>query len=182
MFKFILPLFLIILSGGLFFSYIHPAYTETGGLKEIHKEYDDALNKSKELREIRQELLSKYNSFSEKDIKKLEKLLPDNIDNVKLIMEINQIAVKNSGMIRSIDIYSDTGGNVKKGDLGPNLKGYDSIGLRFTVEAKYDDFVNFMQDLSDSLRIVDVVDYALKADAIGEVYKHSVNIKTYWLK
>ncbi len=181
MFKFIIPLFLIVLSGGLFFTYINPAYTETSDLKEVQQEYDNALTKSKELREVRQELLAKYNSFSEEDIKRIGKLLPDNIDNVKLIMEINQIAVRNGGMIRSIDIYSETNDSNKKGDLGPNLKGYDSIGLRFVVEARYDDFVNFMHDLSDNLRIVDIVDYTLKAGQ-GEIYKHNVNIKTYWLK
>lgn len=181
MFKFIVPVFLIILSGGLFFSYIDPAYTETADLKKVHQEYDDALTKSKELREVRQELLAKYNSFSEEDIKRLKKLLPDNIDNVKLIMEINQIAVNNGGMIRSIDIYSDTSGSKNEGDLGPDLKGYGSIGLRFTVEARYDDFVNFVDDLSNNLRIVDIVDYSLKSGQ-GEVYKHNVDIRTYWLK
>lgn len=181
MLKFIVPLFLIILSGGLFFSYIHPAYTETGNLKEVYKEYDNALTKSKELREIRQELLTKYNSFSEENIQRIEKLLPDNIDNVRLIMEINQIAVRNGGMIRSIDIYSGESSDSKKGDVDLGLDGYNSIGLRFVVEAKYDDFVNFMSDLSNNLRIVDVSDYSLKSGS-EDVYKHNVDIKTYWLK
>jgi len=181
MFKFIIPIFLIILSGGLFFSYINPTYKETGDLKKVQQEYDNALTKSKELREVRQELLAKYNSFSEENVKRLEKLLPDNIDNVRLIMEINQIAVNNGGMIRSVDIYSDAGEGKGKGDLGPDLRGYDSVGLRFTVEAKYDDFVNFMDDLSKSLRIVDIIDYSLKSGQ-EDVYKHNVNIRTYWLK
>ncbi len=181
MFKFIVPLFLIVLSGGLFFSYIDPAYVETGNLKEQQTEYDDALTKSKELREIRQELLAKYNVFLESDVKRLDKLIPNDIDNVRLIMEINQIAVKNGCAIRSIDVDSVTGSSDKSGNLGPNLDGYESIGLNFSVDAKYDDFVSFMNDLGNSLRIVDVVDYSLKASIEG-VYKHEVNIKTYWLK
>jgi len=181
MFKFIIPIFLIILSGGLFFSYIDPAYTEMGDLKEEQGEYNDALTKSKELREIRGQLLGKYNTFSEEDIKRLEKLLPDNIDNVRLIMEINHIAVRNGGMIRSVEVNSVVTDDSEKGNLGPNLDGYESTGLSFTVEAKYDDFVNFISDLGDSLRVVDIIDYSLKS-GWEDVYKHDVSIKTYWLK
>jgi len=181
MLKFITPLFLIVLSGGLFFSYIDPTYNETGNLKKQQTEYDDALTKSKELREIRQQLLTKYNIFLESDIKRLDKLLPNTVDNVRLIMEINQIAVKNGCSIRSIDVNSVTSGDDKSGNLGPNLDGYESIGLSFSVDAKYDDFVNFMDDLGNSLRIVDVVEYAIKA-ATGDVFKHEVSVKTYWLK
>lgn len=181
MFKLIIPIFLIVLSGGLFFSYIDPAYTETGELKEEQKEYNDALTKSKELREVRGELLGKYNTFLAKDTDKLEKLLPDNIDNVRLIMEINHIAVRNGGMIRSVEVNSSVSSKDEKGNLGPSLDGYESIGLSFVVEAKYDDFVNFIDDLGNSLRIVDIIDYSLKSGA-EDVYKHNVSLKTYWLK
>ena len=181
MFKFIAPLFLIVLSGGLFFSYIDPTYTETGNLKEEHLEYNDALTKSKELREIRQELLTKYNTFSKEDVEKLGKLLPGSIDNVRLIMEINQIAVKNGCMLRSIKVDSSVGDSGEVGDIGRNVTGYESIGLSFTLDAKYDDFINFIDDLGDSLRIVDIIDYALNSGQ-GDVYKHDLSIKTYWLK
>ncbi len=181
MFKLIIPIFLIVLSGGLFFSYIDSAYTETGDLKAEQEEYNNALTKSKELREIRGQLLGKYNTFSKEDTEKLEKLLPDNIDNVRLIMEINHIAVRNGGMIRSVEMNSSVSSEDEKGDLGPNLDGYESIGLSFDIESKYDDFVNFIEDLGNSLRIVDIIDYSLKSGT-EDVYKHGVSLKTYWLK
>ena len=181
MFKFIIPIFLIVLSGGLFFSYIDPAYTETGEWKKQQEEYNNALTKSKELREIRGQLLGKYNTFLAKDTERLEKLLPDNIDNVRLIMEINHIAVRNGGMIRSVEVNSSVSSEDEKGDLGSSLDGYESIGLSFVVEAKYDDFVNFIDDLGNSLRIVDIIDYSLKSGT-EDVYKHSISLKTYWLK
>ncbi len=179
--KFFIPLFLIILSGGLFFSYIDPVYKEVGDLRVKQEEYDDALTKSKELRSIRGELLSKYNTFSEDNIYRLEKILPDCIDNVRLIMEINQIAVKNGGMIRSIDVSSATGEGESKGSLGPNTNGYESIGLEFVIEADYDNFIKFIKDLGNSLRIVDIIGYSLNPGAEG-AYKHTMRIKTYWLK
>lgn len=181
MLKFITPIFLIILSGGLFFSYIDPAYKEIGNLKEKQGEYDNALTKSKELREIRSTLLGKYNTFSEEGVQRLEKLVPDGIDNVRLIMEINQMAVKNGGMIRSIDVVPDMGVGDKKGNLGPNLSGYESISIDFTVEASYDNFINFIEDLGNSLRIVDIKNYSLNLGQ-GDVYKHTMSIRTYWLK
>jgi len=169
------------LSGGLFFSYIDPVYSEIGDLKAKQTEYDNALTKSRELREIRGELLGKYNLFSEENINKLEKLLPDSIDNVRLIMEINQIAVKNRGMIRSVEVGSGAGADDGEGSLGPNTSGYESIALNFVVEAKYEDFISFINDLGDSLRIVDVTSYSLSVGQ-SDVYKHDMSIKTYWIK
>lgn len=180
MFKFIIPTFLIVLSGGLFFSYTDPAYQHMGELREKQAEYNNALTKSKELREVRSELLAKYNSFSATDLDRLEKLVPDSIDNIKLIMEINQMAVKNGGMIRSIEVDSEPNLN-KEGDLAPNTNDYEAIDINFTVEASYEDFFGFMEDLGNSLRIVDITNYSLNIGQ-GGVYKHLLNIRTYWLK
>ena len=182
MFKLIIPIFLIVLSGGLFFSYIDPTYTKMGDLKKEQSEYDNALTKSKELRELRSQLLSKYNTFSVEEIERLEKLLPDNIDNVRLIMEIDHIAVKNGGMIRSVEVNSSASDKDKNGNLGPNLDGYESIRLSFVIESSYDDFINFIDDLGNSLRIVDITNYSLKASRAEDTYKHSIDLKTYWLK
>ena len=178
MLKFITPIFLIIISGGLFFSYIDPAYKEISELKEEQKQYDDALTKSKELREVRGQLLGKYNTFSEEGIDKIEKLLPDNIDNVRLIMEIDHIASRYGATIKKVEVHSLIN---EKGDLGPDTSNYGAIGLDFIIESGYDNFVKFLNDLGSSLRIVDIVYFSLQSSD-RDLYKYRVGIKTYWLK
>ena len=53
--------------------------------------------------------------------------------------------------------------------------------MSFKVSAPYENFVKFMKDLEQSLRIVDVTALSFKANA-NNIYDYSVSIKTYWLK
>ena len=54
--------------------------------------YDEALDNSKALEAERDKLTQKYNSFNPEDLSRLQKLLPDNVDNIRLILEIEKIA------------------------------------------------------------------------------------------
>ena len=178
MFKLVLPIILIITSGGLFFSYVDPSYKEIKDLKEVDSQYDEALNKSKELREVRDELLSKYNTFDTEDVEKLEKLLPDHFDNVRLIMDIDNIASRYNVLIRKVDVIA---GDSSENALGKNTDGFNTMSLDFVIEASYEDFQKFLEDLTNSLRLVDVVDLSFQSSNLS-LYRYKLNIKTYWLK
>ena len=59
--------------------------------------YNEALNNSKALEDKRDTLTAKYNTIDPNDLIKLQKLLPDNVDNIRLILEIGQIASLRNG-------------------------------------------------------------------------------------
>ena len=178
MFKFILPIFLISLSAGMFFFFIDPNYKDIQELKEDHDQYDEALNKSKELRGVRDTLLSKYNTFDPKNIERLEKIIPDNVDNVKLIMEIDSMASKYGATIRRIDVNSLIS---EKDPLGRDTKKYNAINLDLMIETSYEDSIKFLNDLSNSLRIMDVNSLSFESSKLS-LYQFKLNFKTYWLK
>src|SRR3972149_11708206 len=92
--KYILPAILILASLGLFFLFINPTYPEVKDLKAKVDSYNEALNNSKKLQSVRDVLVSKYNGFSPDDIDRLGKLLPDNVDNIKLVLEIQRISAQ----------------------------------------------------------------------------------------
>jgi len=178
MFKFLLPTFLILLVGGLFFFYIDPNYKDIQELGEENVQYDEALNKSKELRGIRDSLLSKYNTFDPENVNRLEKLLPDNVDNVRLIMEIDTMASKYGVIIRKVDVSSLIDDDKT---LGIDTKKYNAIDLNLSIESSYEDFIKFLNDLSNSLRIVDVNRLMFESSSLS-LYNFKLNFKTYWLK
>jgi Tfp pilus assembly protein PilO len=179
--KFLIPSILIIISLGLFFLYIDPVYTETKKIKEEKNLYDEALNKSKELRQIRDELLNKYNSFSEENLVRLKKMIPDSVDNVRLIMDIDNIASGRGITISAIDVGIDNGSDSRIGsDTGED---YDFVTLDIDLLASYDDFIGFIGDLKDSLRLVDIPNISFVVpDPYLNIYKYNITIKTYWLK
>ena len=69
-----------------------PGYKELSALKTQVSAYDQALNNSRSLEEERDKLTQKFNSISATDLDKIEKLVPDNVDNIRLILEIEKLA------------------------------------------------------------------------------------------
>ncbi len=181
--KFLLPAFFLLVSMGLFFLYIDTAYQNVQFLQTEQSSFNDALQKSKELQSIRDVLLSKYNTFTSSDLDRLEKMLPDNIDNVRLVLEIDSIATKYGTHISAVAVDSDSTSISGEGVIGGTGEQYETIILSFSMTSSYDDFVRFLKDLESSLRIVDITAINFtSADNISGVYDYKVSIKTYWLK
>ena len=77
-------------AGGIFFLYTQPAYDNVQVLKGRIAQYDQALDKAAELQQLKQSLLSRFNAFRPEDLDRLQKLLPDHVDNVRLILDLDR--------------------------------------------------------------------------------------------
>lgn len=190
--RFIFPSLLILVAIALFMFFTNPIYKDIGDLKQKQAAYEQALANSKELQKVRDQLVAKYNSFSAQDLENLRKLLPDNVDNIRLILEIDHIASMH-GMTLSNVRYNAT--NTKKNSdgttsggvaLGAQDKDYGVFALQFSTQSSYDDFVSFLKDLQQSLRLVDVQALSFSStdsvDPTKNLYKYDLTIQTYWLK
>lgn len=175
--KFILPTFLLILSGTLFFLFVDPTYKEIKILKNDFGQYQEALNKSKELRSVRDSLLSKYNAVDFEKIDRLEKLVPDNVNNVRMIMEIDSVASKYGAILRNVAVNLST----EEEGLGRSTKEHGELKVDLLVEATYENFLLFLGDLSRSLRLIDISNLSFASTNLG-TYRFKVSFKTYWLK
>lgn len=176
----ITPIILIIVSIAVFFTYTDPTYNKIKISEKDEVQYDEALNKSRELQTIRDSLLSKYNTFNSSDIEKLEKLLPDNVDNVRLILEIDDTASKYGMSLRDVSV---SGGNetVGKNIVEAIAKDFYTITLSFSVSASYSNFVKFIEDLEHKLRIVDISRVSFKASD-SDFNEYRVSVETYWIE
>lgn len=177
--KFLLPIILIVVSGSAFFAYIDPTY---GTIQEMRKEealFNEALNNSKKLQAIRDDLLAQYNSFLASDVERLKKLMPDNVDNVRLVRDIDGIAAKYGMTLRNVTVEVDPN-NAGTG-IGKSQGAYGSVLLTFSIKGPYRIFESFLADLEKSLRVVDVVDISFNASE-QDLYEYTIVVRTYWLK
>jgi Tfp pilus assembly protein PilO len=179
-FKNFIPIILIVASAGLFFLFIDPTYENTKQLKIDNQEYDEALEKVNQIREIRDGLLSKYQVLSEDDLDRLKKLLPDHIDNVRLILDIDSIAETHGMLAKGIALSksaANTSSVISKG------VSYNNVSVTFNVESTYDEFKRFVKDLNQSLRIIDIVSLSFTPTNISknkDLYTFRVKLQTYW--
>ena len=178
------PLVLISIAIALFFAFTDPLYKQVQALKSQESEYNDVLAKSRDLLAKRKTLQDKFNSFAPDDVDRLRKLLPDTVDNVRLIIDIDEIAKRYGLTIKNVRLDDSKVAGGSKDAANTITTGeakYGTIPMGFSVNADYDTFLSFLQDLEGSLRIVDVVNVGLKPSATG-VYSFDVSLKTYWLK
>jgi len=183
--KLITPLFLVLLSIGLFVFFTNPTYMRSKELKATSLNYNQVLDKSKELIALREDLLTTYNNFSASNIDRLKKMLPDHVDNVRLIIEIDSIASQYGMTVRdaSIATRENSNSNNSKEDVNIFEAQQDDkqkMQLGFSVVAPYDSFLSFLMDLERNLRIVDVESISFTASE-KDLYEYQIVITTYWL-
>ena len=180
------PLILIIISFGVFFGYVDPNYRGTDvnspsvqSLQAEDGQYQSALNNSSKIRQQRDALTTKMENMTADQLSRLQELLPDNVDNIKLVIDMNNIAQNHSLVLKSVKLNTSAGTNPTA--LGASTAKYGTVGLSFTVTASYNDFQNFLTDLEKSLRLVDITDLSVTGNNTN-LYDFSVGLNTYWLK
>lgn len=181
MLRFITPLLLIAIAVGGFLKFTDPVFEEIKTLQAEKDTLNRALGNAKKLREAQDKLLAEFRNIPAEDLNRLNKLLPDNVDNVRLIIDINNIARPYGMTIRNIQIKTDEG-RTEDSVIQDGSDKQGVVTLGFSVSGSYNNFKSFIADLARSLRLVDVTATTFSAAADRDVYDYSVEIKTYWLK
>ena len=200
--RFIMPIILVGIAISVFFVFANPLYNEISTIREEVKSYNEALDNSKALENERDKLTAKYNAINPENLTKLEKLLPENVDNIRLILEIERIALPYGMVLKDVkyntadaDSVTASGAVIQGGGVARTTpKDYGIFDLEFSTTGNYRNFINFTKDLENNLRIVDMSSITFSSDSISpssnpnsktvpsEIYKYNFKIKTYWLK
>ncbi|MBI5470044.1 type 4a pilus biogenesis protein PilO [Candidatus Kaiserbacteria bacterium] len=177
----------LVLAGSIFFFYTKPTYDSVQGTQEEIASYNAALDKATELQQLKQQLLARYNAFSPENIDRLQKLLPDHVDNVALILDFDSVAARYGLSLENVDVSTPASGAANQGVVGGGGTRYDSLTMKFSTAGTYNNFKDFLHGIEASLRVVDLVSLSLtEQNAVtptGEpVYRYDVILRTYWLK
>src|SRR5690606_33815652 len=151
--RYFLPLLLIGLGIAGYFLITKPIYDEALVLKEQADKYNEALANSRILQAERDRMTAKFNSFNSGDLEKLEKIVPDSVDNIKLILEIQRVAQERGIVVSNVEFepeqFADTEtpvqnqGNIRRPGATENSD-YETFNLEFSIAGRYKDFVEFM--------------------------------------
>lgn len=177
----IIPTIIIVASLGAVFGFVNPRYEEVKVLQAERAQYQEALNNAQQLQKVRDSLLSTYNALPKNDLEKLKKLLPDHVDNVRLIIDISDIARRYGLSLKSVKNVETNKQNPNGPEIDLNQDLYGSAALNFSVSSPYSNFIAFLKDLEQSLRVVDIESLEFDTKE-GSIYDFNLGIKTYWLK
>ena len=180
---------LIGLSIGLYFTYTAKNVEEIKATGIVNDGYDKTLSSAKELIRLRDQANQDWLKISQAHQDRLAKMIPNTVDNIRLVIDLNSIAVKNGFSLKNIRASASS--DPKKSSVvarpstgvgstitTPTL---DTVIVSFNTTAPYPQFINFLKDLEMSLRIMDITHITLSGSDTG-TYDFGVELKTYWLR
>lgn len=199
--RYILLLIIIGASLAAFFMVVKPRYDKLQAVKNEVSTYDESLETAEQLKISREELIAKYNSIPKSDLDNIKTLLPDSVDNIRLIIQLDSLATKNGlSILRNVDYKSDALVAASSGSpdaAATDMSGiesarrpYGELTVSFQTQGQYANFLAFLSDLEQNLRLVDVtaVDFTVASSdgssgqALASNLSYKVTLKTYWLK
>lgn len=176
----ILSIILILASIGGFIGYIIPTYADAKTINQQKTEYLGLLDNAKTLAQKRDQLLQIYNGISPDQISQLEKMLPANPDNVKLILEIDALAKSQGLSLQNVKI--NNAANDQKAKTAKSNPDIGTLTLDFTTVGPYPGYVNFIGILEKNLRIMNIKKVSFLAPEGKTDYQYQTTVETYWVK
>ncbi len=186
--RYISLLLLIAAAIAVFSIFVIPRYRVVQTMRADVASYNTRLATAQRLKLSREDLIARYNSIPKADLDNLKTLLPDSVDNIRLIIQLDALATKNGlSSLRNVQ-YDSTKGDQTKADQAPGAqRPYGDFQISFETSGQYKNFLSFISDLEQNLRLVDIssVNFAQIANpdkALADSIKYTVVLKTYWLK
>lgn len=196
MFKLIFNLLLLGAAAGIFFlpNYGISAKYEDIKLKKAEiKEYANANKSALDLVGKRDELLARDQAISPQDHARLITFLPDNIDPIRFILEMEGIGKKLAMPIKNARYSSVKTAAAPEQVAGASDVKYGVFTFSFTTEGSYDDLQKLLKEFDRSLRLINVENISITGNnsssaAEGAVrlssdqYVFQITLTTFWLK
>jgi hypothetical protein len=178
----ILPFLLLIIAGGLIFGYIRPAYA--GPISSSNakiKSYTSALAAAKQFKDRESTLAAERAAIPQDGLARLDAFLPDSVNNVQLILDLNALASRSSITLSDFNIDTTAPAAASNGAIALNSSNpVDSYQLTVTATGSYTAFRTFLQGIELGLRQMDVTNINVKTAATGP-YTYQLTIRIYSL-
>ena len=177
--KFFTPIILIVITVILYFTWISPTYGEVGQLKDKQAQLADALDKAQQVQTLIANLQASFSSVPQDQIARLTKMVPNDVDNIRLLIEINNIAQREGMTIDSLNIPPKP--TAAPGTVGGSSGSYGTFTFGFTAHGTYDQFIAFLGQLAANLRLSDIATLSFSATDKGN-YDYAITLNTYWIQ
>lgn len=189
------PILLLIIAVGLFFSYTRPAYDVLQAFQQQEEKLDEAIKDTNKLLEKHDTLITKYGSIPQQDRMRLGKILPNELDVVRLILDVDSLALKNNITIKAFDVPqmdtpTRTNTAQQRSRAGVTPQEDSPIGsavVTIDCEGEYEDLKSMLFEIERSLSLMDVVRLDVVVSDLSkpgttEGIKYKIGLQSYWLK
>lgn len=192
--RILIAIILLVGAGTVFFMFTEPLFSRPlsidndgvidGGIRALNakkSQLNIALETASNIEEEIGKLNSKYNNLGRDQLERLNKFLPDQVDNVQLIIDINNIAASHGMTLKSLKLKSENNQDAASVIQRAGSLETGTVSLAFSVSGPYQVLRDFLADLARSLRVVEINNLTF-GSADKDFYDYSIDLKTFWLK
>jgi hypothetical protein len=173
----------VLIAVGLFFLYISPTYNnQIVGARNQIQSYDSALAAAAVFTQKENQLQAEQNAIAPSNISRLNEYLPDGVDNIQLILDMDALAARSGVTLSDFSIQNNaTSTTDSSGNPLQSTSLTDSLDLSVSATATYSAFQTFLAAAEQSLRPLDIMKLTLKSSGTG-VYTYDIDFRIYWLQ
>jgi Tfp pilus assembly protein PilO len=181
------PFFSIIIALVIFFMYTKPLFVGIESIDAERGTYEQAIEKAEELSRQLTAKLTLKRSHDSADIERLDILVPAEIDEVKILADLNKLATDRNMLFGNVDVENDqAAGNspnqseevehsqkLAYGDI-------ENTSITFSLIGTYEQFKSFVADLERSLVLMEITKIGFEAGE-GDLQQFEVTISAFAL-
>ncbi len=198
----LIPFIAIVFAIALFFLYIKPTYSgPISSTRTQIQSFDNALAAAERFQQKEAQLAQAQAQIPADSLARLKEFLPDGVDNVQLILDMDALAARSGVTLADFSIQGEDSGDGSQdaaaapsnpdpmsgqplGESGLGLTSsspVESLNLTFKATGTYEAFRTFLAGMENSLRPLDVMDVTVDESETG-VYTYNVTVRIYWLR
>jgi hypothetical protein len=186
----LLPIIMVVAAAAIIAGYIYPTYT--GPIAQTQQQivsYDSALAAANVFSQKEADLTTKSNAIDPAALVRLQTYMPDGVDNIQLIADLDALAARSGLALSGFSIQEDpafaqASSNGSSTPIAPVIGssgGTNSLQLSVSAIGTYDAFQSFLNAAEQSARPLDITKLTLKYSTTG-VYTYGMTFNIYWLK
>ena len=178
----VFPLFAFAIALAIFFVYVNPTWTGSIAATQASIKVDtQALAAASSYSARQNQLASERNAIDPANLSRLTTLLPDSVDNVGIILDLNALAAKVGLSLSSADVSAPSSNTNAPATVSAGTAPVGSVDLVLSAVGTYSALQQFLSGVESSLRLLDVQNLSVKGSDTG-VYTYQITLRLYWLR
>lgn len=182
---------------GIIFGYVLPTWNGSIADTSTAIANDNAALAAASEYDARQnQLASQRNAIDPSSLSRLAAFLPDSVDNVRIILDLDSLAARSGLSLSSIDVAQNSTPSAAAGTpttaspaapsgapgiMVSRTGTIGSVDLSLSAVGTYAAMQTFLKGIEESQRLLDVRELDIKGSDTG-VYAYDMKVRLYWLQ
>ncbi len=186
MMRTITPIFSIIIALFIFFFFTQPKFAEIKKIQNESAQYMTAAAKAEEINAELSNMLTEKRAYPVDALEKLDALVPDSINEIKVLSDLNELAKKHAMLFGNVTVskpelqYDGTDIDGIANTQNVDYEDLATTDISFSLIGSYEQFKAFLSDFEQSLVMLEVLNISFSTGE-GTLQQYEISARVFAL-